>query len=105
MNEVLQGSIDKITGHVNEIQGFAKDIQKISSKTNMLALNASIEAARSGELGKGFAVVAEEMRNLANDTKVSSEKILEIVLQFAEDLEEMQKYMKDGESTQAGSEG
>ncbi len=91
--EAIRESTGKINSHVNEIQGFAKEIQKISSKTNMLALNASIEAARSGELGKGFAVVAEEMRNLANDTKVSSEKILDIVMQFSEDLEEMQKNM------------
>ena len=93
-NEKIGESTKKIVDHVNAIQGFAKDIQKISNKTNMLALNASIEAARSGEVGKGFAVVAEEMRNLATDTKTSSEKILDILGQFMNDLEDMEKSMK-----------
>ena len=97
----ISHSTERIVQHVNEISGFAKEIQKISSKTNMLALNASIEAARSGEVGKGFAVVAEEMRNLANDTKDSSEKILDILKQFMEDLDEMNKSMKVQESSQA----
>ena len=98
--ESITRSTERIVNHVNDIQGFAKDIQKISNKTNMLALNASIEAARSGEVGKGFAVVAEEMRNLANDTKTSSEKILDILGQFMDDLEEMEKSMKKQEASQ-----
>ena len=100
-SEKITHSTERIVEHVNEISGFAKDIQKISSKTNMLALNASIEAARSGEVGKGFAVVAEEMRNLANDTKTSSEKILDILNQFMEDLDEMNESMKVQEASQS----
>ena len=98
--ELITQSTEKILNHVNDIQGFAKDIQKISNKTNMLALNAAIEAARSGEIGRGFAVVAEEMRNLASDTKTSSEKILEILSQFIEDLDDMEKSMKTQEDSQ-----
>ncbi|MCR4690388.1 MAG: hypothetical protein K5739_03460 [Lachnospiraceae bacterium] len=96
-NAKITESTARIVSHANEIQGFARDIQKISSKTNMLALNASIEAARSGEVGKGFAVVAEEMRNLANDTKISSEKILDLLSQFMDDLESMETDMKNQE--------
>ena len=66
----------QIAANIKEIQTFAKEIQKISNNTNMLALNASIEAARNGEAGKGFAVVATQMGVLAGDTKSSSEKIL-----------------------------
>ncbi len=96
----ISQSTARIMDQVNDIQIFAKEIQKISSKKNMLALNASIEAARSGEIGKGFAVVAEEMRNLANDTKTSSEKILDILGQCVNDIDEMKNSMKLQEVSQ-----
>jgi methyl-accepting chemotaxis protein len=60
---------------VEEIAVLTEEIVAISSQTNLLALNASIEAARAGEAGKGFAVVAEEIRQLADSTMTTVEKI------------------------------
>ncbi len=63
----------------SEILGITSIISGISAQTNLLSLNASIEAARAGESGKGFTVVADEIRQLADQSKQSSSKILTII--------------------------
>ena len=63
---------------VGEIETLAHAIMAITSQTNLLALNASIESARAGEAGRGFAVVADEIRNLAEQSKDSVEKIQQL---------------------------
>ena len=69
--------LEKLSAMIGE---FTKVITGISDQTNLLALNASIEAARAGEAGKGFAIVAEEVRKLAEESKVAAERISHVVM-------------------------
>lgn len=74
----------------NTIQEIAGSIKGISSQTNVLALNASIEAARAGVHGKGFSVVAEEVRKLAGNVQAAIEKISQSIANINSDVEKME---------------
>ncbi len=71
----LTDSVETIRESTSQVSAVLQTIDDISDKTNLLALNAAIEAARAGEAGKSFAVVAGEVRNLANDVKISLDEI------------------------------
>ncbi len=98
---VLNNAIEE-SKNVEQVNGLTNDILSISSQTNLLALNASIEAARAGEAGKGFAVVADEIRQLADSSRETANRIQEIngvvihaVHNLADNANNLVEYMKE----------
>ncbi|MBD5476047.1 MAG: methyl-accepting chemotaxis protein [Lachnospiraceae bacterium] len=98
---VLNDAIEE-SKNVEQVNGLTNDILSISSQTNLLALNASIEAARAGEAGKGFAVVADEIRQLAESSRETANRIQEIngvvihaVHNLADNANNLVEYMKE----------
>lgn len=79
VNAHVTDAMRALTDKTKEVSEITEIIFSISKQTNMLALNASIESARAGEAGKSFAVVADQIRELAEQTKVSTENIASII--------------------------
>ncbi|MBL4762639.1 MAG: hypothetical protein JKY93_08075 [Gammaproteobacteria bacterium] len=86
--------IDDIAKQMDQIIGLLGDVKIIADQTNLLALNAAIEAARAGEAGRGFAVVADEVRSLSQHSKKFSNAIADVVNTAKNDIENAKNVVK-----------
>jgi len=91
MNKIVEG-LEELVKFSDQINKTIKQIYSITEQTTILALNASIEAARAGDVGRGFAVVAEEVRKLAQKTEEFATNINSIVITLQK---KMHKFSKD----------
>lgn len=91
--------IGQLAQQSQDINQIVEVIQGVSEQTNLLALNAAIEAARAGEAGRGFAVVADEVRNLAGQTQKSTEDIQQLIASLQQYSSDAEKAMLRGEKT------
>jgi twitching motility protein PilJ len=93
--QVINRRMKLLSEKLMEIGTISSIISEIANRTNLLALNASLEAARAGEEGKGFIVIAEEIRGLADRTAKSSKNISEILTSIQEEASLVTKHLEE----------
>lgn len=87
--EVINNRVQNFKGKIGKIEEIVDLVKKVANQSNLLALNASIEAARASEAGKGFAVVADQVRLLSSNTAESAEDIVKYVSELKENIDEL----------------
>jgi len=93
----MAGSIHTFVERTRAITGMTREVREIAEQTNLLALNAAIEAARAGEQGRGFAVVADEVRKLAEKSSASAANIDGITVELAGQYDAVETVLAKGE--------
>ncbi|MGF3104329.1 methyl-accepting chemotaxis protein [Rossellomorea sp. DUT-2] len=94
----IMDSIESFAQYTGEIEHASHAVREIADQTNLLALNAAIEAARAGDAGKGFAVVAQEVRKLAEDSSVATERIGNMVGNIKNGIHSIMEASQKGKS-------
>jgi methyl-accepting chemotaxis protein len=92
----IEESVQSFARYTGEIEQAAQSVKEIAEQTNLLALNAAIEAARAGDAGKGFAVVAQEVRKLAEDSSVATERIGSMVGNIKQGIHSIMEASQEG---------
>ncbi len=91
--EELSGKVEQLSRNADDVKSILDIINDIADQTNLLALNAAIEAARAGEHGRGFAVVADEVRNLAGRTQKSLAEINSTIMVIVQEINAVSSQM------------